>query len=73
MCVSDSVLTKGDRPLGAVTDLAVLEQHKPEDSLSLSFFVKEITRPIHGRNRSVTMENWFTSVSLAEDLLKDPY
>ncbi|XP_046681546.1 uncharacterized protein LOC124368317 [Homalodisca vitripennis] len=37
------------------------------------FFVKEITRPIHGTNRSVTMDNWFTSVSLAEDLLRDPY
>lgn len=37
------------------------------------YFVKEITRSIHGTNRGVTMDNWFTGVKLAEDLLQDPY
>lgn len=37
------------------------------------FFVKELTRSIHGTNRNVTMDNWFTSVPLAKKLLQQPY
>ncbi|GBP63724.1 PiggyBac transposable element-derived protein 4 [Eumeta japonica] len=37
------------------------------------YFVKELTRSIHGTNRNVTMDNWFTSVPLAKQLLMQPY
>lgn len=37
------------------------------------YFVKEVTKSIHGSKRSVTMDNWFTSVKLADDLLQDPF
>ncbi|XP_045456889.1 piggyBac transposable element-derived protein 4-like [Melitaea cinxia] len=37
------------------------------------YFVKELTRSIHGTNRNVTMDNWFTSVPLAKQLLQQPY
>lgn len=37
------------------------------------FYVKELTKSIHGTNRNVTMDNWFTSVSLADQLLQSPY
>lgn len=37
------------------------------------YFVKEVTRSIHGSNRSVTADNWFTNITLAETLLEDPY
>uniref|UniRef100_A0A336MIT5 CSON015446 protein n=1 Tax=Culicoides sonorensis TaxID=179676 RepID=A0A336MIT5_CULSO len=37
------------------------------------FFVKKLTESIHGSNRNVTMDNWFTSVPLALDLLKPPF
>lgn len=35
--------------------------------------MKTVTRSIHGTNRSVTTDNWFTSVPLAEELLQQPY
>lgn len=37
------------------------------------YYVKELTRTIHGSNRNVTGDNWFTSVPLVDDLLKAPY
>lgn len=36
-------------------------------------FVQELTKSIHGSNRNITMDNWFTSIPLAETLLCDPY
>ncbi|CAB3254174.1 unnamed protein product [Arctia plantaginis] len=38
-----------------------------------TYFVKELSKPYHGSNRNITMDNWFTSVPLAEELLKPPY
>ncbi|CAK1589288.1 unnamed protein product [Parnassius mnemosyne] len=37
------------------------------------YYVKELTKPIHGSNRNVTCDNWFTSISLAKSLLQEPY
>ncbi|XP_066149862.1 piggyBac transposable element-derived protein 4-like [Euwallacea fornicatus] len=38
-----------------------------------NFYVKELTKSIHGSNRNITMDNWFTSVPLADELLEQPY
>lgn len=38
-----------------------------------TYFVKELSKPYHGSKRNLTMDNWFTSVPLAEELLKPPY
>ncbi|CAK1587396.1 unnamed protein product [Parnassius mnemosyne] len=38
-----------------------------------TFFIKNITIPLHGTNRNITMDNWFTSVTLADELLQPPY
>lgn len=45
----------------------------PQKQPLATFFIKEITSPIHGTNRNITMDNWFTSVPLADELLKSPY
>ncbi|XP_045450544.1 piggyBac transposable element-derived protein 4-like [Melitaea cinxia] len=37
------------------------------------FYVKELTKTVHGSNRNITCDNWFTSVPLAKTLLKSPY
>lgn len=37
------------------------------------FYVKELSRPLHGTNRNITCDNWFTSVPLAKSLLQVPY
>jgi hypothetical protein len=37
------------------------------------YYVKELSQPIHGTNRNVTCDNWFTSVPLAKSLLQEPY
>lgn len=37
------------------------------------YFVKELTRSIHGSNRNVTTDNWFTSIPLAKSLEREPY
>ncbi|CAK1583081.1 unnamed protein product [Parnassius mnemosyne] len=38
-----------------------------------NYFVKELSKPYYGLNRNITMDNWFTSVPLAAELLKPPY
>ncbi|XP_067624247.1 piggyBac transposable element-derived protein 4-like [Eurosta solidaginis] len=37
------------------------------------FYVKKLSKTIHGSNRSITCDNWFTSVPLAKNLLQPPY
>ncbi|CAK1579834.1 unnamed protein product [Parnassius mnemosyne] len=37
------------------------------------FYVKELSRHLHGTNRNITCDNWFTSVPLAKSLLQEPY
>uniref|UniRef100_A0A1I8N7Z3 PiggyBac transposable element-derived protein domain-containing protein n=1 Tax=Musca domestica TaxID=7370 RepID=A0A1I8N7Z3_MUSDO len=37
------------------------------------YYVKELSKPIHGTSRNITYDNWFTSVPLAKNLLKEPY
>lgn len=34
---------------------------------------RRVTEPIHGTNRSVTCDNWFTSVPLVERMITSPY
>lgn len=44
------------------------------DGLPLSnYYVETLTKSIHGSSRNVTMDNWFTSIPLAEKLLTNPY
>lgn len=38
-----------------------------------TYFIKEITSTLHGTHRNITMDNWFTSISLADELLRSPY
>lgn len=37
------------------------------------YCVVALTKSIHGSNRNITMDNWFTSIPLAEKLLQNPY
>lgn len=37
------------------------------------FYVKKLSKTVMGSNRNITCDNWFTSVSLAQDLLKEPF
>lgn len=37
-----------------------------------TYFVKHLCEPLYGSNRNITMDNWFTSVPLASELLRDP-
>ncbi|GBP43087.1 RNA-directed DNA polymerase from mobile element jockey [Eumeta japonica] len=37
------------------------------------YYVKELSQPIHGTNRNVTCDNWFTSIPLAKSLHEEPY
>ncbi|XP_066590832.1 piggyBac transposable element-derived protein 4-like [Prorops nasuta] len=37
------------------------------------FFFKRVTEPIHGTNRSITCDNWFTTMPLMKEMFKDPY
>lgn len=45
----------------------------PRNVSVAEYFVKTLTEPLHGSNRNVTMDNWFTSVPLANNLLLPPY
>lgn len=37
------------------------------------FFFREVTTPIHDTNRTVTCDNWFTSIPLLERFKQNPY
>lgn len=37
------------------------------------FYVKELSKPVHGSCRNITCDNWFTSIPLAKSLLQEPY
>lgn len=37
------------------------------------YFFRQVTAPIHGTNRTITCDNWFTSVLLIQKMLDDPY
>lgn len=44
------------------------------DGLPLGeYYLKELSRPIHGTNRNITCDNWFTSIPVAKSLLLEPY
>ncbi|KAJ4449518.1 hypothetical protein ANN_00918 [Periplaneta americana] len=45
----------------------------PANQPLADFFVKALTRSVYGTNRNITMDNWFTSIPLASELLKTPY
>jgi hypothetical protein len=36
-----------------------------------AYYVRTLTEPIHGTNRNVTCDNWFSFIPLAESLLTD--
>lgn len=36
-----------------------------------SKLVKSLTASIHGTYRNITMDNWFTSIKRADDMLRD--
>ncbi|KAJ8928139.1 hypothetical protein NQ314_019319 [Rhamnusium bicolor] len=38
-----------------------------------TYYIKKLTMSIHGSNRNVTMDNWFTSISVADEILQAPY
>ncbi|XP_066138360.1 piggyBac transposable element-derived protein 4-like [Euwallacea fornicatus] len=38
-----------------------------------NYYIKELTKSVHGTHRNITMDNWFTSVGIADELLSDPY
>lgn len=47
---------------------------KKGDNMPLAeHYVKTLTTSLRGGNRNITMDNWFTSVKLADDLLQNPY
>lgn len=51
-----------------------LGKHTNTSGLKLAdYYVKDLTKSIYGSNRNITMDNWFTSVPLASELLKKPY
>lgn len=37
------------------------------------YYVKELTKPVHGSCRNITCDNWFTSIPFAQSLLQEPY
>lgn len=37
------------------------------------YYLKELSRPIHGTNRNITCDNWFTSIPVSKSLLAEPY
>lgn len=46
------------------------EKRVSEEPLALQL-VKSLTASIHGTFRNITMDNWFTSIKLADDMLSD--
>lgn len=45
----------------------------PRDIDIPEYFLRKITKPIHGTNRTITCDNWFTSIPLIQNMLQPPY
>lgn len=45
----------------------------PEKLPISELLFQEVTKPIHGTNRSVTCDNWFTSIPLVSRMLENPF
>lgn len=45
----------------------------PEKLPISEFIFQEVTKPIHGTGRSVTCDNWFTSIPLVQRMLANPF
>lgn len=45
----------------------------PTKALLAEYFVKELTQPVHGLNKTIIMDHKYTSVALTKDLLEEPY
>ena len=43
----------------------------PQNEAAGAYFVKYLVEPVKGSNRNITTDNWFTTIPLAESLLKD--
>lgn len=51
-----------------------LGKQKATKGVPLSnYYVQELTKSVHGSNRNITMDNWFTSVEIADKLLDDKF
>lgn len=35
-----------------------------------SYYMRKLSEPIHGTNRNITVDNWFTSIPLSEQMLE---
>jgi hypothetical protein len=40
------------------------------ETLLSEYYLLELTKPVHGTNRTIVSDNWFTSISAVEKLLK---
>lgn len=45
----------------------------PRDELVPEYYFRIVTTPIHGSNRTVTCDNWYTTIPLLKRMLTDPY
>jgi len=46
---------------------------KLQDEQLTEYYFRKTTVPIHGTNRNVTCDNWFTSIPLLKRMRKEPY
>lgn len=53
--------------LGKNTEISQREEAVPE------YYFRLVTEPIYNSNRSVTCDNWYTSIPLLQRMLKDPF
>ncbi|GBP23607.1 PiggyBac transposable element-derived protein 4 [Eumeta japonica] len=37
------------------------------------YYLKELSQPVHGSNRNITCDNWFTSIPASKSLLLEPH
>lgn len=45
----------------------------PNEEAVPEYYFQKVTEPIYNTNRSVTSDNWYTSIPLLERMLKAPY
>ena len=68
---SEQKKTEKEPKLDPASKKTTKKKANEKEKQTAEFFVRELTRPIHNTNRSVTCDNWFSSIPVFDKMRVD--